>query len=192
MSSVPNTYSGLQRTFLKHVREIEFLKEAIRKCDGACFLALNQLRTHGSETGVRTEIEKVLIDYEELKPCGEPAARNPIDGPNDDILSILHGYQEPEKPTTSAPPVSSKISDHEVWELLRDLRAAAERKGKEDDSGGKEMNIDLEALLKLLQLLMAEQASRRDIHLQVMEKLEEARKQLREMLLFAGIENFLP
>ena len=192
MSLVPNTLSGLQRAYLEHVREIEILKETIRKCDGVFFRALNQLDTHASATGLQRETEKVLVAYKGLIASTESAPKESTNKKDGDKLSIIHGYENPEKSPTLIPIVMSKICDDEVGEYARSLSTAVEKNGTETISGRKETNIDLERLLKLLQLLITDQITRKEIELRVMGKLKEARKQLREGLVEAGIEIFLP
>jgi len=186
ISSVPNTHSGLQRSYLKHVREVERLKDTVRKCDGACFLALKELGIHNSVTTVQTEIEKVLRAYEEFK------AHAITDFSDDDIISILRAYEEPEKPPQSLRPVSSNDSDSKLLDFARCISVVMEDGGGESDSSETKRSVGLKALLKLLQLLMKEQAERRAAHLKVMSELEKARRQLREMLILAGVEIWLP
>lgn len=185
ISSVPNTHSGLQRAYLKHVREVEKLKDTVRKCDGACFLALKELGIHNSVTTVQTEIEKVLRAYEEFE------AHAITDFSDDDIISILRAYEEPEKPPQSLRPGSSNDSDSKLLDFARCISVVMED-GGESDSSETKRSIGLKALLKLLQLLMKEQAERRAAHLEIMSELEKARRQLREMLINAGVEIWLP
>jgi len=186
ISSVPNTHGGLQRAYLKHVREVEKLKDTVRKCDGAYFLALKELRVHNSVTTVQTEIEKVLRAYEEFKAHAVP------DFSDNDIISILCAYEEPGKPQVLLRPGSSNNNDSKLLDFVRYISVVMEDGGTESDSSGGERSIGLEALLKLLQLLMEEQAGRRATHLGVMSELEQARRQLREMLITAGVEIWLP
>lgn len=184
-SSVPNTHSGLQRAYLKHVREVERLKDTVRKCDGACFLALKELGIHNSVTTVQAEIEKVLRAYEEFK------AHTITDFSDDDIIAILRAYEEPEKSPKSLRPGSSNDSDSRLLDFVRCISVVM-KDGGESDSSETKRSVGLKALLKMLQLLMKEQAERRAALLEVMSELEKARRQLREMLIMAGVEIWLP
>ena len=192
LSSVANTYIGLQRFYLGHFRELEILKEAVRKFDGQCFLALKQLRTQSTVPTVLEEIEEVIRVRESLEPRGEVTAVDLSDSGDEEKDSILGAYEEPEKSTTSIPLEWSKKSSDEVLLCAKGPSFVNDKDSTEGNTSEKYASIGFEGLMTLLQLLRAEQAETRDIYLKVTGQLEKARRQVRELVMIAGVEIVSP